>query len=72
MVKVHSEKLDLTNPIKPQQKQKDVQQKEKQKGGVDKCLKKKSEWIMVSEKQRKARAAFVKKYAGKKSKKKRK
>jgi len=36
MARVHSKKLELSNPIKPQQKQKDVQQKEKQKGGVDK------------------------------------
>lgn len=31
MARVHSKKLDQRNPIKPQQKQKDVQQKEKQK-----------------------------------------
>tara|TARA_R110002020_G_C15931255_1_gene743809 strand:+ start:84 stop:203 length:120 start_codon:yes stop_codon:yes gene_type:complete len=34
MVRVHSKKLDLRHLTKPQQKQKDVQQKEKR-GGVD-------------------------------------
>jgi len=35
MARVHSKKLELSNPIKPQQKQKDAQLKVKQKRGVD-------------------------------------